>query len=72
MKITIIQTITKTLTQDRILLTSAQRESFLLEPADGKILKSKTTGQTYPSGICLAYEAEIADFEEIDIPKTSD
>ena len=72
MKVTIIQTLTKTLTQDRTLLTSFERESFLLEPDEGKIIKNIKTGKPYPSGICIAREKDLTNFEEVECQKDSE
>ena len=71
MKVTIVQTTTKTLTHERVLLTSTTKESFLLEPDEGKSLKDMKTGKVYPLGLCVVREKDIANFEEIDVPKDS-
>lgn len=71
MKVTIVQTTTKTLTLERVLLTSITKESFLLEPDEGKNLKDLKTGKIYPLGLCIVREKDIANFEEIDAPKDS-
>ena len=66
MKITIIQTTTKTFDESRILLATRINETYLLEPADGKVLRHKTTGQLFTAGLCVDKERKIADYEEID------
>ena len=72
MKITVIQTTTKMFTYERILLSSVIKESFLLEPDTGKILKNKKTGRQYPLGTCIVREKDIVEFEEISIPNDSE
>ena len=71
MKITIVQNITKTLSIDRQVLTSAMRESYLLEPEAGKLLRHKPTGQTFYGGVCTDKERKIQEYEEIINPKAS-
>lgn len=66
MKITIIQTTTKTFTEARILLASRLNEAYLIEPAENKILRHKVTGQLFPKGLCVSQERKIQEYEEID------
>ena len=72
MKITIVQTITKTLDESRVLLNSNTRESYLIKPDAGKVLRHKTTGELAYAGVCLRQERKIAEYEEIDCPKASE
>ena len=67
MKVTIIQTTTKTFNESRILLTSWLSETYLLEPGAGKALRHKSTGQVFPSGLCVNKERKIQEYEEIDV-----
>ena len=65
MKVTIIQTTTKTFDESRILLTSRISETYLITPAEGKILRNKHTGQTFFAGLCVNKEQDIKNYEEI-------
>ena len=67
MIITIVQTTTKVLTQDRKLLSSRVDEAFMLEPSEGNIIKHKETGITFNSGISVSKEYKIKEY--IEIPK---
>ncbi len=66
MKTTIIQTTTKTFDEARILLATRVNETYLLEPDEGKVLRNKTTGQLFSTGLCVDKERKIKDYEEID------
>jgi hypothetical protein len=66
MKITIIQTTTKTFDEARILLATRVNETYLLEPDEGKVLRNKTTGQLFSTGLCVNKERKIKEYEEID------
>ena len=66
MKTTIIQTTTKTFNEARILLATRVNETYLLEPDEGKVLRNKTTGQLFSTGLCVDKERKIKDYEEID------
>jgi hypothetical protein len=66
MKTTIIQTTTKTFTETRILQATRVNETFLLEPAAGKVLRNKRTGQIFTAGLCIDQESKTADYEEIE------
>ena len=66
MKVTIIQTTTKTFNESRVLLATRVNETYLLEPAEGKILRHKATGQLFRVGLCVDKERKIADYEEVD------
>jgi hypothetical protein len=66
MKVTIIQTTTKTLTLDRTVLATQVSETHLLEPDAGKMLRHKPTGQKFASKVCVSKERKIAEYEEID------
>lgn len=65
MKVTIIQTTTKTFNEARILLATRLNETYLIEPTAGKVLKNKRTGQLFSVGLCVDQESKIADYEEI-------
>jgi hypothetical protein len=69
MKITIIQTTTKTFNESRILLATRVNEAYLIEPSEGKVLKNKVTGQLFPKGLCVNKERKIQDYEEIEEAK---
>ena len=66
MKITIIQTTTKTFNEARVLLATRATETYLIEPEVGKILKNKVTGQLFFTGLCIDKERKIQDYEEVD------
>jgi hypothetical protein len=66
MKTTIIQTTTKTFNEARILLATRVNETYLIEPDEGKMLRNKTTGQLFSTGLCVDKERKIKDYEEID------
>lgn len=66
MKITIIQTTTKTFNESRTLLTTYINEAYLITPDKGKLLRNKTTGQVYSTGLCVTKERKIQEYEEID------
>jgi hypothetical protein len=65
MKVTIIQTTTKTFDINRILLSTRLNETYLIEPEADKILRHKTTGQLFYAGLCLDQERKISEYEEI-------
>jgi hypothetical protein len=65
MKITIIQTTTKTFDTSRILLATRVDEAYLIEPDAGKVLRNKITGQILSAGLCVDKERKIAEYEEI-------
>ena len=69
MKITIIQTTTKTFNESRTLLTTYINEAYLITPDKGKLLRNKTTGQMYSTGLCVNKERKIQEYEEIDKPE---
>ena len=71
MKITIIQNITKVLDMDRTLLSSRTNESYLLEPAPGKMIQHIPTGELYHKGICINKKRKFAEYQEIEDPKAS-
>jgi hypothetical protein len=66
MKVTIIQTTTKTFNESRILQATRVNETYLIEPDEGKVLRNKTTGQLFSTGLCVDKERKIKDYEEID------
>jgi hypothetical protein len=66
MKVTIIQTTTKTFNEARVLLATRLNETYLIEPEAGKVLKNKRTGQLFFAGLCINQESKIAEYEEID------
>lgn len=65
MKITIIQTTTKTFNEARVLLATRLNETYLIEPTAGNLLKNKRTGQLFSAGLCVDQESKIADYEEV-------
>lgn len=72
MKITIYQTISNVLNEDRSIRSSSTVESYLLEPDFGKYLKNKVTGEIIYSKICITKHSKIADWEEFVIdPKAN-
>ena len=66
MKVTIIQTTTKTFDVSRTLLTTRVNETYLIEPDEGKMLRNKTTGQIISTGLCIDKERKIKEYEEIE------
>lgn len=70
MTINIIQTITNTLNEDRTIKTSSMIETYLISPAEGKVLKNIKTGEIIKSKICLNKKVKIADYIEIEVPNT--
>ena len=72
MKITIYQTISNVLNEDRSIRSSTTVESYLLEPEAGKYLRNKVTGEIIYSKICITRQSKIADWEELNLdPKSS-
>jgi hypothetical protein len=65
MKVTIIQTTTKTFNEARILLATRITETYLIEPTTGNLLRNKRTGQLFSAGLCVDQEFKIADYEEV-------
>jgi hypothetical protein len=70
MKVTIIQTTTKTFNESRVLLTTRITEAYLIEPAKDKVLRHIATGRVFVTGLCVDKERKIQEYEEID--KTED
>lgn len=68
MKISIIQTITNILNEDRSINATSTRETYVLTPADGYILKNIKTGQVVKTKICLNKKIKINDYIEIKDP----
>lgn len=71
MTINIIQTITNTLNEDRTIKTSSTIETYLISPAEGKVLKNIKTGEIIKSKICLNKKVKIEDYIEVDDLNTS-
>lgn len=71
MTINIIQTITNTLNEDRTIKTSSTVETYLISPAEGKVLKNIKTGEIIKSKICLNKKVKIEDYIEVDDLNTS-
>jgi hypothetical protein len=65
MKVTIIQTTTKTFNEARVLLATRLNETYLIEPSEGNLLRHKRTGRVFSAGLCVDQESKIADYEEI-------
>ncbi len=70
MTINIIQTITNTLNEDRTIKTSSTIETYLISPAEGKVLKNIKTGELIKSKICLNKKVKIEDYIEVEVPNT--
>lgn len=70
MTVNIIQTITNTLNEDRTIKTSSTVETYLVSPAEGKVLKNIKTGEILKSKICLNKKVKIEDYIEIEAPNT--
>jgi hypothetical protein len=70
MTINIIQTITNTLNEDRTIKTSSTIETYLISPAEGKVLKNIKTGEIIKSKICLNKKVKIEDYIEVEVPNT--
>jgi hypothetical protein len=66
MKVTIIQTTTKMFNESGVLLTTRLNETYLIEPAEDKIIRHRPTGQLFPKGLCINKEHKIQEYEEID------
>jgi hypothetical protein len=71
MTINIIQTITNTLNEDRTIKMSSTIETYLISPAEGKVLKNIKTGEIIKSKICLNKKVKIEDYIEVDDLNTS-
>lgn len=69
MKVTIIQTTTKTFNESRVLLITRVTEAYLIEPAKDKVLRHITTGRVFVTGLCVDKERKIQEYEEIDKPE---
>ena len=69
MKITIYQTISNVLNEDRSIRTSATTESYLLEPDAGKYLRNKVTGEIIKTKICVTKQSKVAEWEESEIER---
>lgn len=65
MKITIIQTTTKTFDESRVLLATRITEAYLITPDTDKVLRNKHTGQIFSAGLCVNKERDIQNYEEI-------
>jgi hypothetical protein len=70
MKITTIQKITNILTETGDLQFSETRESYVLTPEAGKILKNIKTGESITTKICVSKKALIKNYIELDNPNT--
>lgn len=66
MKITIIETTTKTFTAEHRLLATRVDEAYLIEPESGKCLKHKPTGRLFHTGICVDSEYKLSEYIEIE------
>jgi len=69
MKITIYQTISNVLNEDRSIRSSVTTESYLLEPDAGKYLRNKVTGEIIRTKICVTKYSKIAEWEESEIER---
>ena len=68
MTINIIQTITNTLNEDRTIKTSSTIETYLISPAEGKVLKNIKTGQISRSLVSVSKKSKIEEYVEIADP----
>jgi hypothetical protein len=69
MKTTIVHTQTTLMSEDREILAIREHENYLIEPDAGMILKHKSTGQLYYSGLCVNQQHKIQQYEEIKDPR---
>jgi len=67
MKVTIYQTISNVLNEDRSIRSSNTIEAYMLEPEAGKYLRNTRTGEIVRTQICINKESRIAEWEELDI-----
>lgn len=72
MTITTIQTITNILDEAGIITSTSKVESYILTPAENKILKNIRTGEIITTRICINKKIKISDYIEIDKPNTSE
>jgi riboflavin synthase alpha subunit len=70
MKTTTIQKITNILSETGEVQFSETRESYVLTPEVGKILKNIKTGESVTTKICVSKKALIKNYIEIDDPNT--
>ena len=70
MTINISQTTTTILTEGGEVVSTKQSEGYILIPAPGKVLKNTLTGELFSGKIYLYHKSKIADYIEIDKPKT--
>lgn len=66
MRITIYQTISNVLNEDRSIRSSSTTEAYLIEPDPGKWLRNKLTGEVLKSGICVNKKTKLNEWEEIE------
>lgn len=71
MKITIVRTTTTLLSEDEQIQAVRQRENYLIEPAAGKVLRHKSSGQIFYTGLCVSQRHKIAQYEEIQDSRAS-
>lgn len=69
MKVTIIQTTTKILNEDRTLRSSIITESYVITPAEGKALQNTKTGEIIKAKVCVNKKSKLNMYKEIDLPK---
>jgi hypothetical protein len=72
MTTTIIQTITNILNEDGIVQFTSSVESYVLTPAENKVLKNIKTGEIITTRICINKKIKLSDYIEIDKPNTSE
>lgn len=70
MTITTIQTITNILDEAGIIKSTSKVESYILTPAENKVLKNIRTGEIITTRICVNRKAKISDYIELEDPNT--
>ena len=70
MTITTIQTITNILDEAGIIKSTSKVESYILTPAENKVLKNIRTGEIITTRICVTRKAKISDYIELEDPNT--
>ena len=68
MKITIVQTTTTIMNEERLIESSSVTENFVIEPEAGKVLKNIKNGQIIRSRVCVNKKAKTADYIEVADP----
>lgn len=66
MKLTIIETTTKTFNEMRELQATRINETYLLEPEKGRCLKHLPSGRVFSVGICIDSAQQISNYIEVE------